>query len=71
MKLLFNPDVIVGNRLKARPGDRLESLPFDQQLAAVTEILDSAENEVHNNEDLQARARQKSASPLPEIFYKN
>jgi hypothetical protein len=56
MKLLFNLDVIEGNRVKARPSDYLRSLPVDQQITAVTEFLDWAENEVRNSENPQARA---------------
>ena len=56
MKLLFNLDVIDGNRVKARPSDYLRSLPVDQQITAVTEFLDWAENEVRNSENPQARA---------------
>ena len=56
MKLLFNLDVIEGNRVKARPSDYLKSLPVDQQITAVAEFLDWAENEVRNSEDPQARA---------------
>ena len=36
MKLLFNLDVIEGNRVKTQAGDYLKSLPVDQQIAAVT-----------------------------------
>ena len=56
MKLLFNLDVIEGNRVKARPSDYLKSLPVDQQITAVTEFLDWAEGEVRNSENPQARA---------------
>ena len=56
MKLLFNLDVIDGNRVKARPSDYLKSLPVDQQITAVTEFLDWAESEVRNSENPQARA---------------
>ncbi len=56
MKLLFNLDVIDGNRVKARPSDYLKSLPVDQQITAVTEFLDWAENEVCSSENPQARA---------------
>ncbi|MEN8205846.1 MAG: hypothetical protein ABFS24_07515 [Pseudomonadota bacterium] len=56
MKLLFNLEVIEGNRIKANPSDYLKSLPVDQQITAVTEFLDWAENEARNNENLQARA---------------
>jgi hypothetical protein len=56
MKLLFNLDVIEGNRVRARPSDYLKSLPVDQQLTAVTEFLDWAEGEVRNSENPQARA---------------
>ena len=56
MKLLFNLDVIDGNRVKARPSDYLKSLPVDQQITAVTEFLDWAESEARNSENPQARA---------------
>jgi hypothetical protein len=56
MKLLFNLEVIEGNRIKANPSDYLKSLPVDQQVTAVTEFLGWAENEARTNEDLQARA---------------
>ena len=56
MKLLFNLDVIDGNRVKARPSDYLKSLPVDQQITAVSEFLDWAESEVRNSENPQARA---------------
>ena len=56
MKLLFNLDVIEGNRVKARPSDYLKSLPVDQQMTAVTGFLDWAENEVRNSENPRARA---------------
>jgi len=56
MKLLFNLEVIEGNRIKANPSDYLKSLPVDQQITAVTEFLGWAENEARTNEDLQARA---------------
>jgi hypothetical protein len=56
MKLLFNLEVIEGNRVRARPSDYLKSLPVDEQISAVTEFLNWAENEVKNSEDPQARA---------------
>ena len=56
MKLLFNLDVIEGNRVRARPSDYLKSLPVDQQMTAVTEFLDWAENEVRNSENPRTRA---------------
>ena len=56
MKLLFNLEVIEGNRIKASPSDYLKSLPRDQQITAVREFLDWAENEVSSSEDPQARA---------------
>ena len=56
MKLLFNLEVIEGNRVKARPSDYLQSLSPDEQLAAVTEFLQWAEQEVRDNKDPQARA---------------
>ena len=56
MKLLFNRDVIDGNRVKARPSEYLKSLPVEQQITAVTEFLDWAESEARNSENPQARA---------------
>ena len=56
MKLLFNLDVIEGNRVKARPSDHLKSLPVDQQITAVTEFLSWAENEARDSDNPQARA---------------
>jgi hypothetical protein len=56
MKLLFNLDVIEGKRVRARPSDYLKSLPVDEQMTAVTEFLNWAENEVSNTADPKARA---------------
>jgi len=56
MKLLFNLDVIEGNRIKARPSDYLRSLPRDRQVEEVTEFLRWAENEVRTNQDPNSRA---------------
>jgi hypothetical protein len=56
MKLLFNLDVIEGNRVRARPSDYLNSLPADRQIAAVREFLQWAENAAQNDPDPQARA---------------
>lgn len=56
MKLLFNLDVIEGNRVKARPSDYLQSLPVDQQIAEVNEFLHWAESAAASGTDLQARA---------------
>ena len=56
MKLLFNLEVIEGNRVKARPSDYLKSLPVDEQVMAVTEFLNWAEIEVASSKDPQARA---------------
>jgi hypothetical protein len=56
MKLLFNLDVIEGNRVKARPSDYLQSLPVDRQVAEVTEFLHWAESAAASGTDLQARA---------------
>ena len=56
MKLLFNLDVIEGNRVRARPSDYLKSLPPEQQIAAVEEFLQWAENAAKNDPDEQARA---------------
>ncbi len=56
MKLLFNLEVIEGNRVKARPSDYLKSLPAEQQIIAVEEFLQWAENAAKNDPDQQARA---------------
>ena len=56
MKLLFNIDVIEGNRVKARPSDYLKSLPAEQQISEVEEFLEWAENAVQNDPDQTARA---------------
>lgn len=56
MKLLFNLDIVEGNRVRARPSDYLQSLPADAQLAAVSEFLNWAEQEARNSQDPRARA---------------
>ena len=56
MKLLFNLEVIEGNRVKARPSDYLKSLSAEQQITAVEEFLQWAENAAKNDPDQQARA---------------
>jgi hypothetical protein len=56
MKLLFNLEVIEGNRVKARPSDYLKSLPAEQQITAAEEFLQWAENAAKNDPDQQARA---------------
>ena len=56
MKLLFNLDVIEGNRVTARPSDYLQSLPVDRQITEVTEFLHWAESEAADGKDLKARA---------------
>lgn len=56
MKLLFNLEVLEGNRVKARPSTYLKSLSADEQVTAVTEFLNWAENEVAGSKDPQARA---------------
>jgi len=56
MKLLFNLEVIEGNRVRARPSDYLKSLPISEQITAVTEFLHWAEQETRDNKDSQARA---------------
>ena len=56
MKLLFNLDVLDGNRVKARPSEYLQSLPRDRQIEEVTEFLHWAEAEAGNSSDPQARA---------------
>ena len=49
MKLLFNLDVIEGNRIKANPSDYLKSLPTEQQITEVEEFLQWAENAAQND----------------------
>ena len=44
MKLLFNLDVVEGNKLKARPGDYLQALPAKQQITEVEAFLQWAED---------------------------
>ncbi|MDH3980762.1 MAG: hypothetical protein OEU91_09670 [Gammaproteobacteria bacterium] len=56
MKLLFNLEVVEGNRIKARPSDYLKSLPAGQQIAEVREFLHWAETEARENPDLTGRA---------------
>jgi hypothetical protein len=56
MKLLFNLDVTEGNCVKARPGDYLQSLPVDRQIAEVTESLHRAESAAASGKGLEARA---------------
>lgn len=56
MKLLFNLEVIEGNRVKARPSDYLKSLPVTEQITAVTEFLHWAQTEARDSDDSQARA---------------
>lgn len=56
MKLLFNLDVIEGNRVRARPSEYLQSLSVEQQVQAVSEFLQWAEQEVQTNPGQQARA---------------
>jgi len=56
MKLLFNLDVIEGNRIKAQPSEYLRSLPRDRQVAEVTGFLRWAQAEARDNPDLTARA---------------
>ncbi len=56
MKLLFNLEVVAGNRVRARPSEYLRSLSHEEQIAAVTEFLQWAEKEAANNRNPQARA---------------
>ena len=56
MKLLFNLDVIEGNRIKARPSDHLKSLSVSEQITAVTDFLQWAQTAARESEDSQARA---------------
>jgi hypothetical protein len=56
MKLLFNLEVIEGNRIRARPSDYLNALEPQEQLAAVREFLAWAEREAADNTDPRARA---------------
>jgi hypothetical protein len=56
MKLLFNLEVLEGNRVSARPSDYLQSLPRDRQIEEVSAFLRWAEQEAANGTDPQARA---------------
>ena len=56
MKLLFNLEVVTGNRVRARPSEYLRSLPHEEQVAAVTEFLRWAKNEAATSSNPQARA---------------
>jgi hypothetical protein len=56
VKLLFNLEVVEGNRIKAQPSDYLKSLPVEQQLGEVREFLQWAETEARENPDQTARA---------------
>ncbi len=56
MKLLFNLDVVEGNRVRARPSDYLKSLPVSEQITAVTEFLHWAEQEQRDSKNAKARA---------------
>jgi len=56
VKLLFNLEIVEGNRVRARPSEYLRSLPVDAQLAAVREFLHWAEQEARDSQDPQARA---------------
>lgn len=56
MKLLFNLDVIEGNRVREHPSAYLQSLSAEQQLQAVTEFLEWAEQAAQSGSDPQARA---------------
>jgi hypothetical protein len=56
VKLLFNLEVVEGNRIKARPSDYLKSLEPRQQIAAVTEFLAWAEREAASSTDPRSRA---------------
>ena len=57
MRLLFNLEVLEGNRVRARPSDYLQSLPRDRQIDEVREFLDWAEATVADSTtEPQARA---------------
>jgi hypothetical protein len=56
MKLLFNLEVLDGNRVKARPSDYLQSLSRDRQIEEISEFLHWAEGEAGNSNDPQVRA---------------
>ena len=56
MKLLLDLDVVAGNRLRARPGDYLRSLPHAGQVAVVSEFLHLADKTRAEAVDPQARA---------------
>jgi len=56
VKLLFNLEVIEGNRIRARPSDYLVTLDVQQQVAAVTVFLAWAGHEAASSTDPTARA---------------
>lgn len=56
MKLLFNLEILEGNRVRARPSDYLLSLPRERQIEEVSGFLRWAENEASSSDDPQARA---------------
>jgi hypothetical protein len=56
MELLFNLEVVEGNRIRAQPSAYLRSLSPAGQVKAVTEFLQWAENEAANSSNPQARA---------------
>jgi len=56
MKLLFNLEVVQGKRVRARPGDYLQSLPPAEQVTVVSEFLQWAGHEAANDSRPQARA---------------
>ena len=56
MKLLFNLEVVAGNRIRARPSSWLAALPRAQQIEAVGEFLRWAETAARDNPDPGARA---------------
>lgn len=56
MKLLFNMEIVDGNRIQAHPGDYLRSLLSDEQVGAVRGFPDQADTGVRDNPDPQACA---------------
>ena len=69
MKLLFNLDVIEGNRIKARPLEHRKSLPADPQIAALEEFLQWTGNAARNDPHPQARAEAGFGSATAREFH--
>jgi hypothetical protein len=77
MKLLFNLEIVAGNRIHARPVEYSQSLSPAEQHAAVTELLARAKAGAHDNQDPQARTEteigiataQESLEKLPPVIF--